>query len=90
MRGCDGSRRGYYFGREPIGRAGFEVRVGNLKKGKVAGKYEITGEIVKGGEDRVVDWIWRLEGGEARDRKEGNEIPGGWEGVEIVRPLVCR
>ena len=28
--------------------------------GKVAGKDEITGEMIKGGGDRVVDWIWRL------------------------------
>ena len=31
-----------------------------LKNGKVAGKNEITGEMIKGGGDRVVDWIWKL------------------------------
>ena len=27
---------------------------------KAAGKDEITGEMIKGGGDRVVEWIWRL------------------------------
>ena len=43
---------------EPIGRAEVEVRVGKLKNGKVASKNEIKGEMIKGGDDRVVDWIW--------------------------------
>ena len=34
--------------------------MGNLKKGKAAGKDEVTGEMIKGGGNRVVDWIWRL------------------------------
>ena len=34
-----------------------EVRVGKLKNGNAAGKDEITGEMIKGGGDRVVDWI---------------------------------
>ena len=49
MCGFDGIRRGKYIGGEEIGRAEFEVRVGKLKNGKAAGKYEITGEIIKGG-----------------------------------------
>ena len=53
----DGIRRGNYFGAEPIIRAGVEVRVGKLKNGKVAGGDEITGEMIKGGGDRMVDWI---------------------------------
>ena len=44
------------FGGEPTGRAEVEVRVVKLK-GKAAGKDEITGEMIKGGGDRVVDWI---------------------------------
>ena len=60
MCGFDGIRRGNYCLGEPIGRAEFEVRTGNLKNGKVAGKDAITGEMIKGGNDRVVDWIWRL------------------------------
>ena len=36
------------------------MRVGKLKNGKVIGKDKITGEITKGGGERVVDWIWRL------------------------------
>ena len=31
-----------------------------LKNGKAAGKDEITGEMIKGGGVRVVDWIWKL------------------------------
>ena len=57
MCGCDGIRRGNYFGGKPIGKAEVEVRVGKLKNGKAAGKDEITGEMIKGGGDRVVDWI---------------------------------
>ena len=34
--------------------------MGNLKNGKAAGKDVVTGEMVKGGSDMVVDWIWRL------------------------------
>ena len=36
------------------------MRVGKLKNEKAVGKDEITGERIKGGGDRVVDWIWRL------------------------------
>ena len=60
MFGCDGIRRGSYFGVEPIGRAEVEMRVGKLKNGEAAGGDEITGEIIKSGSDWVVDWIWRL------------------------------
>ena len=44
MCGFDGIQRGNYYGGEPIGRAEVEVRVVKLKKGKPAGKDEITGE----------------------------------------------
>ena len=59
---CDFDRvwRGNYLGGEPIGRADVEVRVGKLKNGKAAVGDEITGEMIKGGDDRVVDWTWRL------------------------------
>ena len=36
------------------------MRAGKLKIGNSAGKDEITGEIINGGGDRVVDWVWRL------------------------------
>ena len=55
-----GVRRGNYFGGEPIRRTEVEVRVGKLKNGKAAGNDEITGEMIKGGGNRVLDWIWRL------------------------------
>ena len=34
--------------------------MGKVKNTKAAGEEEITGEIIKDGGDRVVDWIWRL------------------------------
>ena len=37
-----------------------EVRKGKLKNGKAVGKDEIMVEMIKGGNDRVVDWIWKL------------------------------
>ena len=37
-----------------------EVRVGKLKNRKAAGKNEVTGEMIKGGGNRALDWIWRL------------------------------
>ena len=60
MCGFEGVRRGNYFGGEPIRRMEVEVRVGKLKNGKAAGEDEVTGEMIKGGGDRVVDWISRL------------------------------
>ena len=36
-------------------RAEVEVKVGKLNNGKAAGKDEITGEIIKGGGNSVVD-----------------------------------
>ena len=33
---------------------------GKLKNGKPEGNDEITEEVIKGGGDRAVDWIWRL------------------------------
>ena len=34
--------------------------VGKLKNGKATGKDKITGEMIKGRGDRLVEWIWRL------------------------------
>ena len=36
------------------------MRVGKLENGKAIGKDEITREMIKGGSNRVVDWIWKL------------------------------
>ena len=46
--------------RKSIGRCEVQVRVGKLKNGKATGKDEIPGEMIKDGDDRVVDGIWRL------------------------------
>ena len=56
---CDFNRicRDNYFGGKPLGRAEVQVRVEKLKNGKAAAKDEITGEMIKGGGSRVVDWI---------------------------------
>ena len=51
---------GNYFGGKPIRRTEVKVREGKLKNEKATGKDDITGEMIKGGGDRVVDWIWRL------------------------------
>ena len=57
MCGFDGVRRGNYFRREPIRRTEIEVRVGKIKNEKAACKDEVTGEMIKGGGNRVVDCI---------------------------------
>ena len=37
-----------------------EARVRKFKNGKTAGKDEVTEEMIKGGGDMVIDWIWNL------------------------------
>ena len=53
--GFDWIRRGNYFCVVPIGRAEVDVRVGKLKNGKTARVDEITGEMIKGGGNKLVD-----------------------------------
>ena len=60
MCGIDSIQRGNYSGGESIGRAEVEVTIGKLKNGKATVRDKITGEMIKGGGERVVDWIWRL------------------------------
>ena len=60
MCGFDGAWRGNYFRGDPIRRMEVEVRVEKLDIGKATGKDEVTGEIIKGRGDKVVDWIGRL------------------------------
>ena len=60
MCGFDGIQRVNYFGGKPIGKDEVEVSVGKLKNGKATGNDKITGEMIKGGGDRVVEWIRRL------------------------------
>ena len=55
MCGFDGLWIGNYFEGEPIRRAEVEVRVRKFKNGKAASAVEVTGEMTKGGGDRVVD-----------------------------------
>ena len=60
MRRLYGVRRGNYFGGEPVRRTEVEVRVGKLKNGNDAGKDEVTGELIKGRGNWVVNWICQL------------------------------
>ena len=55
MCGFDGLQRGNCFGGESIRKTEVEERIKKLKNGKAAGKDKVTGEIVKGGGDVVVD-----------------------------------
>ena len=57
MCGSDGVWRSNYFRGEPIRGTEVEVRVVKLKNGKAAGKDEVTGQMIKGGGNRVGDWI---------------------------------
>ena len=60
MCGLDGVRRNRYFGHEVITKEEEEEDVKKLKNGKSAGIDGITGEMIKNGGDRVIDWIWKL------------------------------
>ena len=80
MCGFDWTRRNNYFRGETTGRAEVVVRVGRLKNGKAAGKDEITGERIKGGGDRVMNWIWRV----CNMAFESGVVPEDWKSVVIV------
>ena len=54
--------------------------MGKLKNGKAAGKDEITVEMIKGGGDRVADWIWRL----CNMAFESCIVPEDWRSAVIV------
>ena len=56
------------------------MRVGKLKNGKVTGKDEITGEMRKGGDERVVDWIWKL----CNMAFESGGVAGDWRFAVII------
>ena len=75
MYGFDGIWKGNYFRRAEV-----EVRVGKLKNGKAAGKDDITGEMIKGGGDRVIDWIWRL----CNMAFESGVVPVDWRSAVII------
>ena len=60
MRCFDIIRRCNYFKGKPIRRTEVEVRMGKFINGKAASKCAVTGEIVKGGTDMVMDWNCRL------------------------------
>ena len=56
------------------------MRVGELKNGKAPGRDEITGEMIKGGGDRLVDWIWKL----CNMAFESCIVPEDWRSAVIV------
>ena len=80
MCGFDGTRRGNYFGGKLIRRTEVKARVGKLKNGKVSGKDEVTGEMIKRGGNRVVGWIWRL----CNMTFEIIVVPEAWSSAGIV------
>ena len=51
------------------------------KKGKTAGKDEVTGEMIKGGANRVVNWIWRL----CNMAFESGVVSEDWSSAKIVQ-----
>ena len=55
------------------------MREGKLKDLKAAGKDEITREMIKGGGDRVVDWICRVCNGKG----ERNECKN-YRGISLL------
>ena len=56
------------------------MRVGKLKNGKDADKDNITGEIIEGRGNRVVDWIWKL----CNTVFESGAVPEDWWTTVIV------
>ena len=66
--------------RVPIRRTEVEVKVGKLKNGNAAGKDEVKGEMIKGGGNWVVDWIWRL----CNMAFESGVVPENWRFAVIV------
>ena len=56
------------------------MRVGNLKNGKAEVGDEITLEMIKGGGDRMVDWLWRI----CNMLLESGVVPGDWRYAVIV------
>ena len=80
MYGLDGARRGNYFGWELIRRTEVEVRFRKLKNGNSERKDEVTGEMIKGGDDRVVDSIWKL----CNMIFESGVVPEEWRSAVIV------
>ena len=53
---------------------------GKLKNRKALSGDEITGEMIIGGSDRVVDWIWRV----CNMSFESGIVPEGWRSGVIV------
>ena len=58
------------------------MRVGKLNNGKATAVDEITGEMIKGGGDRVVGWIWRL----CNNTFESGGVLEDW-GSAVIVPL---
>ena len=78
--GFDGIRRNGYFGNEAISKEEVRGRVRKLKNGKAAGIDEITGEMIKNGGERVIDWIWKL----CKKAFEEGVVPMDWRRAVIV------
>ena len=59
-----------------------DLRVGKLKNRKASGKDKITGEMMKGGGNRVVDWIWSL----CNTAFKSVVVPEDWRST-VIAPL---
>ena len=57
-----------------------EERVGKLKNGMDAGKDEFTGEMTKGGGDKVVDWLLKL----CNMAFDSGVVPEDWKSAGIL------
>ena len=54
--------------------------MGKVKNGKATSSNEITGEMIKGGGDRGLDWMWRL----CNMAFESGVVPKDWRSAVIV------
>ena len=54
--------------------------MGKFKNGKAAGKDEIKGEMIKGGGDKLVDWILRM----CNIIFKSSGVLEGWKSAVIV------
>ena len=75
----DGIQKDKYFGGEPIRGAEVELRVVKLKNGEAICTDEINGDD-RGGDDIVVDWIWRI----GSISFESDVVPEHWISALIV------
>ena len=67
-------------------RTELEVRVVKIKNGKAASKDEVTGEMINGRGDRLVDSIWRV----CKVAFESGVVPEDWRSAVHCTRAKCR